>query len=295
MDLIVQTERAPRAGETVVGEHFTTASGGKGANQAVAAARLGAEVVLIARVGGDDFGRRNLETYRHEGIDTSYIAVDREAPSGVALIVVEKGGENRIVVVPGANGRLSPGDVGRARDAFADAAVLLAQLEVPLETVEEALRLAREKRLKTILNPAPARLLPAGLLQLVDVLTPNETELAHITGGETGDLKGVAAAARKLLGLGPKHVIVTLGEKGALVVSKRGEAYVPSFPVDAVDTTAAGDAFNGALAVALARGMEMEAAVRFACAAGALATTVLGAQPSLPRLDQIEGLLSSGK
>ncbi len=295
MDLVVQTERAPRAGETVVGEGFTLAPGGKGANQAVAAARLGAEVVFIARVGDDDFGKRNLENYRREGIDTSHVAVDPEAPSGVALIVVERGGENRIVVVPGANGRLDPNDVTRARSAFAGAAALLVQLEVPLATVEAALRLGREHGLRTILNPAPACPLPEGLLRSVDILTPNETELARITGRETADPGEIPALARGLLARGPEHVIVTLGENGALIVSREGEVHVPSFPVEAVDTTAAGDAFNGALAVALAEGMDMERAVRFACAAGALATTVLGAQPSLPRRDRVESLLRGAR
>ena len=285
-DLVVQTERAPRAGETVVGENFVIVPGGKGANQAVAAARLGGEVAFIARLGADEFGARNLETYKREEIDTSYITRDPQAPSGVALIVVERNGENRIIVVPGANGNLSPKDVKRAEGAFSGAAVLLVQLEVPLETVEAALELARERGLKTILNPAPARPLGGRILSKVDILTPNENELRVLTGNTD-----VVAAARGLLDSGPRYVVATLGERGALVVSRDGELAVPSFRMEPVDTTAAGDAFNGALAVALAEGMGMREAVRFACAAGALATTKLGAQPSLPRREEVEALL----
>jgi ribokinase len=291
MDLVVQAERAPRAGETVVGKGFVTVPGGKGANQAVAAARLGGAVTFIARLGNDDFGRRNLEGFRREGIDTSHITIDPDAPSGVALIVVEEGGENRIIVVPGANGRLSAGDVRKAERAFREAEVLLVQLEVPDEAVEAALSLARDSGLVAILNPAPARSFPPKLLEKVDILTPNEVELSHMAGVDVGDPEALPSAARKLLAWGPKYVVVTLGERGAFLVSREGELHIPAFPVDPVDTTAAGDAFNGALAVAIARGKGMEDAVRFACAAGALATTRLGAQPSLPNLAEVEDLL----
>ncbi len=293
-DLVVRTDRAPRAGETVVGEGFGIVPGGKGANQAVAAARLGAQVTFVARVGDDDFGRRNLENYRHEGIDTRYIAVDPREPSGVALIVVEASGENRIVVVPGANGRLSPSDVERAAPAFSHTRVLLVQLEVPLEAVETALQMAKDRGVLTILNPAPARALPREILSLVDFLTPNETELEILVGERVSGPEDASAAGERLLEGGPGTVIVTMGERGALIISREGKREVPSFPVRAVDTTAAGDAFNGALALALARGMELGEAVRYACAAGALAVTKPGAQPSLPTAAEVEALLSGG-
>ncbi|HDN19468.1 MAG TPA: ribokinase [Candidatus Acetothermia bacterium] len=293
-DLVVRTDRAPRAGETVVGEGFGIVPGGKGANQAVAAARLGAQVTFVARVGDDDFGRRNLENYRHEGIDTRYIAVDPREPSGVALIVVEASGENRIVVVPGANGRLSPSDVERAAPAFPHTRVLLVQLEVPLVAVETALQMAMGRGDLTILNQAPARALPREILSLVDFLTPNETELEVLAEGRVSGPEDASAAGERLLEEGPGTVIVTMGERGALIISGEGKREVPSFPVRAVVSTAAGDAFNGALALALARGMALAEAVRYACAAGALAVTKPGAQPSLPTAAEVEALLSGG-
>ena len=291
-DLIVQAERAPRAGETVIGYNFAIASGGKGANQAVAAARLGAEVAFIARVGDDDFGRRAVEGYRRDGIDTRFIKVDPSAPSGVALIVVEKGGENRIIVVPGANGNLSPEDVRAAEEVIAGAQVLLVQLEIPMETVEEALKLANRHGLITILNPVPARPVSDAILKYVRILTPNEVETSVLTGLSIGSLKEAEKAARMLLAQGPEAVIVTLGAKGALIVTEQEATLVPSFPVEAVDTTAAGDAFNGGLAVALARGNSLKDVVRYGCAAGALSATKLGAQPSLPAAEEVEKFLA---
>jgi len=291
-DLIVQASRAPMAGETLIGYDFAIAPGGKGANQAVAAARLGAEVAFIARVGDDSFGRRAVEGYRRDGIDTRFVKVDPSAPSGVALIVVEEGGENRIIVVPGANGNLSPEDVGSAEEVMAGAQVLLVQLEIPVETVEKALRLAYRHGLITMLNPAPARPISDAILKYARILTPNEVEASVIAGLPIGNSKEAEKAARMLLGKGPEAVVVTLGAEGALLVTKQEAALVPSFPVEAVDTTAAGDAFNGGLAVALAREDNLKDAVRYGCAAGALSVTKLGAQPSLPTAEEVEKLLS---
>jgi ribokinase len=291
-DLIVQANRAPRAGETVIGHNFAIAPGGKGANQAVAAARLGAEVVLIARVGDDDFGTRAVEGYQGDGIDNRFIKADPTAPSGVALIVVEKGGENRIIVVPGANGNLSPEDVRAAEEVIAGAQTLLVQLEIPLETVEEALALGAKRNLITVLNPAPARPVSDAILKHVRILTPNEVEASVLTGLSIGTHEEVEKAAQMLLAQGPEVVIVTLGAEGALLVTEQETTLVPGFPVEAVDTTAAGDAFNGGLAVALARGDSLGDAVRYGCAAGALSVTKLGAQPSLPIAAEVEKFLA---
>lgn len=291
MDLVVRVARAPRAGETVVGEGFVMVPGGKGANQAVAAARLGAEVTFTARVGNDDFGKRNLENYRQEGIDTSHISLAQDVPSGVALIVVERDGENRIVVVPGANAHLCPEDILGAKEIFRRSAVLLVQLEIPLDTVEAALRLAREHGLLTILNPAPTRPLPTGILEEVDVLTPNETELFHLAGVGEVPPEALVEIARELLQRGPKYVVVTMGERGALLVSREREVHVPAFKVDPVDTTAAGDAFNAALAVSLAEGKGPYEAIGFANAAAALTVTRKGAASSLPTKAEVQDFL----
>ena len=292
-DLIAQAERAPRAGETVMGYNFTIASGGKGANQAVAAARLGGKVAFIARVGDDDFGERALEAYRQDGIDTRFTKVDSSAPSGAALIVVEEGGENRIIVVPGANGNLSPGDVRAAEEVMAGARVLLVQMEIPVETVEEALKLASHHALTTILNPAPARPVGEAILKYVRILTPNEVEASALTGLPTGNLEQAEEAARVLLAQGPEVVIVTLGARGALIVADQEATLVPGFPVEAVDTTAAGDAFHGGLAVALLREDNLKDVVRYGCAAGAISATKLGAQPSLPAAEEVAEFLAS--
>mgnify|MGYP000133981287 CR=1 FL=1 len=287
-DMVVRVPHLPLPGETVLGEQFIMAAGGKGANQAVAAARLGAEVTFVARVGRDVFGAEALAGFRREGVHTQYIHTDARASSGVALILVDHAGENCIAVAPGANALLSPADVQEAREAIAASDVLLLQLEIPLETVVAAAQIANQAGVRVILNPAPAPSspLPRNLLACLDILTPNENEASLLTG-----ISDPEKAAHLLLEQGVKTVVMTLGARGALIVSRDGRELVPGFPVEAVDTTAAGDAFNGGLAVALARGKPLAEAVRFANACGALATMRLGAQPSLPTLQEVEQLL----
>ncbi len=291
-DMILQVQRIPRPGETVLGGKFSMAAGGKGANQAVAAARLKAQVWLVARVGTDLFGNQAVEGFRREGIQLDFVVRDQEAGSGVALIFVAADGENSIGVASGANERLSPEDVTAARTAIESAEVLLLQLEVPLETVSAAAQMAAERNVPVILNPAPARDLPDELLKTVSVLTPNETEAELLTGVEVTDETSARQAADRLLARGVKTVIVTMGARGALVRSAEICELVPTLQVEPVDTTAAGDVFNGALAVGLAEKKPLLEAVRFANAAAALSVTKLGAQPSAPTRQAVEQLLN---
>jgi len=288
-DMIVQAGRLPLPGETVLGGDLAIAPGGKGANQAVAAARLGAAVTFVARVGQDMFGQEALRNFQREGLDIRYLVQDPQAPSGVALIVVGPGGQNIIAVAPGANRRLTPADVEAARPAFAQARAVLLQLEIPIETVLAAAQAGRAAGATVILNPAPApsRPLPAALFEAVDILTPNETEATALTGKQEPE-----EAAAALLERGVGTVIVTLGAKGALVATGFDHMqHIPGFRVKAVDATAAGDAFNGGLAVALAQREALDAAVRYAHAVAALSVTRLGAQPSLPTAAEVEAFL----
>lgn len=278
MDLVVRAPRLPRLGETVLGGEFRTFPGGKGANQAVACARLGAPVTMIGRVGQDAFGASLLQTLAQDGVDLTYIRQDGGAATGVALITVVESGDNAIVVASGANGRVSAEDVRAAEAVFREAAALVLQLECPLEAVTEAVHLARHYGLPIVLNPAPARPLPDDLLQAVDYLIPNESELALLSGREQR-----AQAIEALLARGVRHLVITLGEEGALLATEAEQRHFAAYAVQAVDTTAAGDAFVGAFAVALAEGQPLAEAIRWGNAAGALAVTRPGAQPSLPR------------
>jgi len=289
-DMVLRVARIPRPGETVLGGAFAMAGGGKGANQAVAAARAGARVTLVARVGDDVFGERALAGFRAAGVGTRFVLKTAGAASGVALIAVDERGENSIAVASGANERLSVADIEAAGAAFAAADVVLLQLESPLETVAAAVRTAGGKAVPVILNPAPARPLADTLLSGVSVLTPNESEAELLSGVPVRDDDGVRAAAAALRERGPRSVIVTLGGRGVYALAPDFEGFVPSFKVEAVDTTAAGDVFNGALAVALAEKRPLAEALRFAQAAAAISVTRPGAQPSAPSRAEIEAL-----
>jgi ribokinase len=286
-DMVVKGKRLPGPGETVTGGRFVMAAGGKGANQAVAAARLGAEVTLVAKVGQDLFGQQAIENYRREGILTDCILRDPENPTGVALILVDDAGENSISVASGANHALSPEEITRQSDRIRTADALMLQLEIPLDAVCCAAQIAWEAGVPVIFDPAPAAPLPDGLLRHVTYLTPNESEAERLTGISVTDEASARRAAERLLAAGTRHVIVTLGAKGALLAGPDGMAMIASERVEAVDTTAAGDAFNGGLAWALGSGMALEEAVRQACLVGALSAMRLGAQPSLPTMDEL--------
>lgn len=291
-DMIVQTPHIPRPGETILGGTFNTAAGGKGANQAVSCARAGGKVTFIARVGKDMFGDQALQGFQADGINTEYVVTDPEAPSGVALIIVDDQGENSIAVASGANGNLSVGDVETAQAAIENAGIVLMQLEVPLETVEAAAKMADSRQVQVILNPAPAQPLSDALLKKVAILTPNETEAQMLTGIEVNSECTANQAAKSLVDKGVDSVIITLGAAGAYVFAEEFKGMVAGFKVNPVDTTAAGDTFNGVLAVALAEGRSLEQAVTFANAAAALSVTKLGAQPSAPDRESVEAFLA---
>jgi ribokinase len=287
-DLVVKSPRIPAVGETVLGGDFIMVPGGKGANQAVAAAKLGARVQLVARLGHDAFGRHSLENFAAVGLDTTYVTSMPDTPSGVALITVDDEGNNAIVVAPGANAGLGCEDVRRAEADIRSADAVVAQLEVPLDAVECAARLAHDARVPFILDPAPARRLSPELLARVDVLTPNESEARILTGIEVTDVDSAGRAARELLTLGVKAVIVKMGARGCLLATNAVAEFIPAFEVEVVDTTAAGDAFTGSLAVGLAQGQSLRDAAVFATRVAALSVTKRGAQPSMPTLREVE-------
>jgi len=286
-DFVLGVPELPSKGETVLGNQFRVVRGGKGANQAVAAARLGAEVTFVARLGSDSFGDEALAAYRQEGIRTDFIVQDPEIHSGIALIMVNPNGENMIGVGPGANSHLTAENVRAASAAIQEADCILMQLEIPLEAVQAAGEIARGNHVRVILNPAPAQRLSPEILNSIDYLTPNETEAA-ILAGEDPTAIGPESLPRLASILGVPNLVVTLGSRGACVLQNGQTTLIPSFPVTPVDTTASGDAFNGALAVALAAGEDIAQAVKYANAAGAITATRPGAQPSLPTREELD-------
>jgi len=293
MDLIVRCPRLPGAGETLAGDDFATAPGGKGANQAVACSRLGARTAMIARVGGDEFGQRLRRGLQEEDVDVTHVRVDGEASTGVALILLERTGDNRIVVVLGANARLGDEEVATASQALAESDVLLMPLEVPLPVAKAVAAAARERAVLCVLDAGAATptAVDIGLPGLVDVLSPNEAEAEILTGIPIKGRDDARRAADRLRDMGAKDVVVKLGRDGAYWSGPQGEAHVPAFRIDPVDTTAAGDAFTSCLAVSLAEGYGMVDAIRRANAAGALACLTLGAQPSMPTAGALEQFL----
>ncbi len=291
-DMIIKVPRIPKPGETVLGGAFSTAAGGKGANQAVAAARAGGDVTFIARIGTDMFGERAVKGFIADGINIEHVVRDGDVPSGVALIFVGAAGENSIAVASGCNSRLMTSDVTAAKDAIVSAGILLMQLEVPIGTVRAAAELASGSGVPVILNPAPAQPLGDDLLGHITILTPNEHEVLRLTGVAVTDEASAQAAADALMARGVDTVLITLGARGAYVANADYRGIVPSFTVEAVDTTAAGDVFNGVLAASLADGGPLIDAVRFACGAAALSVTKLGAQTSTPIRDDIASFLA---
>jgi len=281
-DMVVKASHLPVPGETIIGGTFFMNAGGKGANQAVAAARLGGNVSFIAKVGDDIFGRQAIELFKAEGIDTSSILTDEKLPSGVALITVDDKAENCIVVAPGANAGLSVLDAKKFRTKIESAAIVLMQLETPVETIAYATYVAANKKVKIVLNPAPACPLPDDLLRSISIITPNEKEAEMLTGIPVSDIASAEAAAHALKDKGVETVIITMGARGALLFHVNKFTLIDTPKVIAVDTTAAGDVFNGALVVALSEGRKMADAVSFACNAASVSVTRLGAQASAP-------------
>jgi ribokinase len=282
--LTLKVNRLPSPGETVLASGYRVDYGGKGSNQAVGCARLGAEVRFVARIGHDSFGEMALRLYREEGMDVAFVRETAEHPTGVGFILVEAGtGNNSIAIDPGANELLAAADVAECEAAFQNVAVVLTQLEIPVEAAEAALARGRAHGAITILNPAPVRPLPESVLQLVEVLTPNQTEAKVLTGRSPSAQAAPEEVARDLLRAGVKNVVMTLGEQGALIVTQSAARRVPAIRMTAVDTTGAGDAFNSGLATALASGKSLESAVEFAAITGGLAVTKEGVIPSLPK------------
>jgi ribokinase len=288
-DMVVKTHQFPAPGETILGGEFFMFSGGKGANQAVASARTGGDVLFICKTGDDIFGRSAITVFQQEGINTKHISIDPEKASGVALIIVDANGENEIVVAPGANDTLSESDIKSAENEIRSAEIILMQLEVPVKTVLFAAQLASQHHKKVILNPAPAVKLPTELFKHLFLLTPNETEAEILTGIKVTDQLSAAEAAGKLLELGVLNVIITMGSAGAYFRNKETEMKIPAPIVKAVDSTAAGDVFNGVLATEITLGNDWKTAITTACKAASISVTRMGAQASMPYREELNG------
>lgn len=296
LDLVSTGKRIPAPGETVTGDQFQTFHGGKGANQSVAIGRLGYPVSMVAKVGDDEFGSRLRQGLQDAAVDVAAVGNARNTASGVAMISVDARGQNSITVIPGANGKLLPRDLDKALPTLRSAGMILTQLEIPMETVEHLSQIAERFHIPLMLDPAPARSIPAAVLRRVCYLTPNETEACTLCGTPAGDLnpRNAGEYAEKLLHTGAANVIIKMGARGAFVAAADGtRTMVPTFKVPVVDSTAAGDAFNGGLAVALMRGMVVVEAVRFAAAVGAVSVTRAGAQPAMPSAREVNRLLKS--
>jgi len=291
-DLVAKAPRRPKTGETLIGEFFGMFLGGKGANQAIASSRSGASVHMIGRLGNDLFGNQFLEKFSNEGISTDFVVIDDVNGTGVGMPLIDATGDNSIVLIPQANMALSVDDVNNAFEPIASSDVLILQLEVPIDASQRAAEIAKENNTMVLLNPAPAREIPDSFLRLVDVLIPNEIETEILSGMKTTTNDQAIEAARALTSKGISTVILTLGHRGALLLTDEIEKRVPGFAIEAVDTTAAGDAFCGALATSLAQGSTIEDAVWVANAAGALAVTKLGAEPSLPKKADLDQFLA---
>ncbi len=290
-DLRIKTERIPLPGETIIGGVFSEGGGGKGANQAVAAARSGAEVSFIARVGNDVLGKEGIQKLLEEKINTKYIFQDRDVSTGVAFIVIDKQGENSIVVASGANARLNPADIETAHEEISCANVLLVQLESPIEAIRKAIKIAHENGTTVILNPAPAQPLDRELLLEIDIITPNKVEAEMITGIKANDEEGLCSIVRKFFEYGIKNVLITLGSKGIYAGIPGVMNLIPAFQVNSIDSTGAGDIFSGSLAAFLSEGMPIEKAMNMASACASISVTRLGAQNSAPFRKEIENFI----
>lgn len=295
MDLVAVTERFLKPGETVIGKEFGTYPGGKGANQAVAAGRLQASVRMVGKVGADLFGDQQLQNLQRNGVDIGGIGIQKDTTSGIALIEVERSGENRIIVIPGANEAVDRQYIESRLPYMLECGIFLLQLEIPATTVFDTIRTLKEHGKTVILDPAPAQGLPEEIYPFVDFLTPNETELAILAGTSTATEDQLNQAAKSLLRQGVKTVILKAGQNGAYIINEQQLTHIPGFAVQAIDTTAAGDTFNAGLAVALAAGKELPECVRFANAAGALATTAKGAQTAMPTLAQLQSFIARNR